>query len=526
MELKIDSVGANDDERGFGFVSGIVDKPITPTERANGFIGHTVDEWEGYNKLAGRYPLKNNHGEVVGRILHTYVDNRGNLCASAMLDPKHATLWEDVRAGRINSFSIGFNADPNEAGGVPYKNNDFEVSLTSTPRLPFASIKVRCSKMADATPVPVPVPVPAPAAAAPAVVETPAAPSSAASAPPMDGTNAEMLRKMEEMSHKAAQWEAHLQAERERVYKENMAKVQAVLPALGSAGMDIDNEGNKAIFETLARVPETTPLLSAFEKLAASHAALRAQSEAAMAAAAQEKARADAEAATRQQSMSFLDALRMQFGGTTANAAPATSEPKRQVTSQAWNSTPPAAMSPADALRAGLGAIDPSLFQAAAARAHAASAAQQPAIPTPQQVAAATQQQEADGAIDMPPTPEARLAMMYMLHQHRVPMSTAVRCSAETEQAAIRRVQDLARSNPESFAARHIHMFTPAFSEAMFGDEEYWRGRSNEFTANGRLLGWSLAPTRKEMMIKFDSMHRPAWDNSLQYIDPLPTPTN
>lgn len=488
MELR--NVSAGDE---IGFVAGIVDRPVTEFERANCFVGHTKEEWLAYNKAAGRHPLKNNHGEIVGRLLHTYVDCDGNLCAGALLDRAHASLWEDVRDGRIHAFSIGFDAEPVADGALPYKNKNFEVSLTSTPRKPFATIQVRCSEtMADASATPTPAPV---------------APASAVSAPPMpDAMDADMIRQTEELRAKAAQWDAYQRAEQERVQAEQRSRLEAVLPVLRETGMDVDNEGQKAVLDALVRTPHTAALLSSMQKLAEERSTLRAEAErlAAERAAAAEAAAKTATESQRQ--AAFIEQLRVQFGGAGGDVK------RSAVTPAAWNTTAPAELPPHQALAMNLNSIDSSLFTRAAAAAEAAKATVAPAIPTPAAVAAATQ----DGRIELPKTPEERTRLASQLLAMNLPaMEVAVRCSAESEGSGQQIAQKFASTHPESFAARMFSKVPPIVWEMSLGDADYWKKTINDVVVTGYHNGLPVAVSTPERLGKCMAMQRALWDQSI-----------
>lgn len=490
MELR--DVSAGDE---IGFVAGVVDRPVTEFERANCFVGHTKEEWLAYNQAAGRHPLKNNHGEIVGRLLHTYVDCDGNLCAGALLDRAHASLWEDVRAGRVHAFSIGFDAVPVADGALPYKNKNFEVSLTSTPRKPFATIQVRCSEMADAS---------APPAAA--TTPAPAAPTSAASAPPMpDAMDADMIRQTEELRAKAAQWDAYQRAEQERLQAEQRSRLEAVLPVLRETGMDVDNEGQKAVLDALVCTPHTSALLTSMQKLAEERSALRAEAErlaAERAAAAEAAARTATES---QRQAAFIEQLRMQFGGAGGDVK------RSAVTPAAWNTTTPAELPPHQALAMNLNSIDSSLFTRAAAAAEAAKATVAPAVPTPAAVAAATQ----DGRIEMPKTPEERSRLAYQLLAMNMPaMEVAVRCSAESDNSGQQIAQKFVSTHRDTFAAHMFSQVPPIVWEIGLGDSDYWKKAINDVVVTGHHNGLPVAVSAPDRLGKCMAMQRPMWDQS------------
>jgi len=469
-----------------GFVSGIVDMPVSADERAAGRLGHTVDEWLAYNANAGGHPLKNNHGDVVGRLVHTYVDHQGRLCASALLNPEHRTLWEDVRQGRLHSFSIGFDAT-RERIGEQYKNKNFEVSLTDNPRKPFATIQVRCSNsaMSDAA-----TPTPAPAAAAPVPVP---APAPVATPAPAAAIPEELLQQMSDMRKKAEQWEAHERAERERLFTEQRGRITAAEAALRETGMDVDNPGQQALLTELARTPHSAQLLMSLEKMAAERAEFQRQAaEARAQAEAEARARAEAEASASR-NKSVYNQLREQFGVMAETGMPAA---KRNITSDTWASTRPAEMPAAQSSLLNLDNLNAALFSSAARAMPAAAAAIMPPAASASSSSSAAPPAEQRQPIDMPRTPEDRLLLAWNLEKYNAgQMPVSVRCSAGDEPFANERIEKLL-FNPHikthTQAMGGIGGLSPNMIELFMRDEAYWQGRARQVMASGSLPGSSI----------------------------------
>jgi hypothetical protein len=428
-----------------GFVSGVVDEPISPEDRACGRIGHTVDEWIAYNERAGAHPLKNNHGAVVGRVVHTYVDNRNRLCASALIDPAHAALWGEVRSGRVHSFSIGFDATPDHASAA-YKNNNFEVSLTDNPLKPNAVIQVRCSKnpMSD---------TPAPAESTPAPA-------------PMPVDDAAM-QQLAEMRRKAELYDAQVKADQERIYAEQRARIEAAKGALKESGMDVDNPGQQAVLDELARTPHAAQLLTAIERLAAARAEETKRAEEAARRAAEEEAKRAAAEAESRRNMSVYDKLRNVLD---------TPASKRQLTPSAWSATQPAELPTQQSSLLGLNAINPALFQHVVNQMNQAAAA---APPTATTAAAATAQPPATEApeptLTMPADPVERMRIASQFAHANQPMPVTVRCSAGAEPAAILALQK-AMDDPKIVMhnKQMLGLLTPTDAEVFFGNPAHW----------------------------------------------------
>ena len=201
-----------------------------------------------------------------------------------------------MRDGRVHSFSIGFDAIPDDAGAA-YKNNNFEVSLTDNPRKPNAVIQVRCSNnpMSD---TPAPTEPSAPAPAPPTVDEA-------------------VLQQLAEASRKAALWDAQVKEQQERFYAEQRARIEAAKGALKESGMDVDNPGQQAVLDELARTPHAAQLLTAIERLAAARAEETKRAEEAARRAAEEEAKRAAAEAESRRNMSVFDQLRGMFDTST-----------------------------------------------------------------------------------------------------------------------------------------------------------------------------------------------------------------
>lgn len=446
-----------------GFVSGIIDQPLTPAERAAGAIGHTIDEWLAYNSDGRRHPLKNNHGVVVGRVLHTYVDHERNLCAGALFDAEHHSVWHDVRDGRVNAFSIGYDAWPT-ANGVP-TNKGFEVSVTNDPVKPFAVVQVRCSNtpMAESTTPATPAP---PAAAVPADPEAArlAAMNTMEMAQYAMATQLQ-LRALTETAARdrenAAKWDAHVAAEKEA----ERQRQRANLTALKAHGMDLDDAGQTALIDAVATTPAAGKFFESFAALAQQNAALTAEREALTA-----KAAADAQAAAE----ADVRAQRAQ-GIFSAINSHRTQEAKR--VSNQWASAPAVELAPAAASSLGLDRLNTSLFaQAQAAAAAAAKAAVVPPAAAPPVPAA-----DVD-VFEVPDTPEGRLQLATQSIMHNVPLPVKIRCSKTGQTMRDRFARMMADPNHVSFtkADGGVARLTDAQLELICGDSDYWGPRALE----------------------------------------------
>jgi hypothetical protein len=136
------------------FVSGIIDKALTEEQRLAGERGFTAAEWKKLttnNRGARRFPLKVDHDKIVGRLLHTFVDDERNLCISAMVDrktPEGRAAWLRVKNNDLDAFSVGFNGYPHSRYGETDKklfNVMLEVSMTNNPKKKIAVMRTRCS---------------------------------------------------------------------------------------------------------------------------------------------------------------------------------------------------------------------------------------------------------------------------------------------------------------------------------------------------------------------------------------------
>lgn len=479
-----------------GFVSGRVDRPITDEERQRGAIGHTKEQWIAYNKLAGQYPLKDNHGKVVGRIVQTYIDDEHNLCASALLDRDQAELWEAVRDGKVHSFSIGYDAI-REQPGEPYKNKDFEVSLTQTPRKPHARITVRCS-MTEPTPT---------APSTPAPAETPAP----------TAMDVDILRELQAAREDAAKWQARQAAKEQKRMEERMRALQTAVPMLAANGMNVDDPGQHQLLEVLARTQGSEQFLSAMSNTAAQLQQMK-----------EENARLAALAAEREKDAQQLAHLRRQVTGV---APPTTGDAKRPtLTPASWNATPAAEMTPAQALALNLNSIDKNLFSSAARTvassaapgtslfdAAAAAAERGASAPNPQPSPDDVAREQFDGRVEMPKTPEEQLRMTaHYVAMNKPPLQVEVRCSEGSETAGQIVFDEYLRKHPSCFANTIPKLrggLTPNEAELFFRNDSYWQQFANETSS---MIIRAKDNAYGELAAANDCLGlvRPGWDNS------------
>lgn len=166
-----------------GIIVGFVAYPLTPEQRRRGERGYTVDEWRRLsNKRGGasRYPLRDNHGADVGRLLQTIVDQDGAgrviLAAVAQVDMQSdggRRVWAKILDGTYWALSWRFDQYmPEQANGNAYKNRFIEVSVTDDPKNPEALIQSICSNSSAMSATITDAAVAPPAATAPAVVAT------------------------------------------------------------------------------------------------------------------------------------------------------------------------------------------------------------------------------------------------------------------------------------------------------------------------------------------------------------------
>lgn len=474
-----------DDGNQVGFVSGVVDHPITEQQRADGVVGHTIEQWLAYNDTAGRgagkYPLRDNHGRAVGRLLQTWVDHEQRLCASALIDPAHKELRQAVQRGEVPAFSIGFDAVPirnAQSGRWEYKNHAFEVSLTKRPRKEFARIQVRCSEpeMADqttSTPVAAPVPSPpvssgspAPAAttAAAAAAPVPTQPSSTATEtpavkaePPADGSLAAAIREQQEKARLYDEMQQKKQKKREEKYR---AEMEAGRSILLEEGMDLDNEGEKRVLSTLLQTNSALP--QAITRVAGRASRLE-----------QQLKESKAELERHQAELQEKERALMQARAVMGLLGQSQSSPQAPV---------------ANSLEALL-ALDRSLFARASDRAAADQAEWQlKHAPQLEQVrasaaapnaltgatAAPTPAAEKDEPVlEMPADPLARCNLGFRLVQAGIPMPQQVRCSAGTEAPVAQQVRERSRRYGIDCSS-----LPDAYLDAMFSEQEFWDKRA------------------------------------------------
>jgi hypothetical protein len=527
----------------FGFVSGVVDRAYTEQELIDGETGYTADDWLALNDEIGgatRFPLKNSHREEVGHILHTYVDHRGMLCASAMLDrsrPDVAQLWEDVRSKKVHAFSIGFDAigvNARNSGKRRYKNANFEVSLTPNPVKEFATIAVRCSKdamsttaaapqdttSAAAAAVPPPAATPAAATPAPAATTTPvpatgaAAAAAAAPSAPMEVDALAELSKLsaaqiarfaleqvnaareaaareKAAAEDAEAWRKHRAAETERAIAQRKELIATSTAALKAHGMDVENPGQAAILDKLAQHEHTGQLLGAFASLAKENAKLKEQEEMAARAAAEAARERIAREEKEQVHNGLFEALRG-FTTPTGALAAETNIPGAKRAVNNFNRVNGQELPKESASALGLETINESLFKQAAARAEAAAAA------APTNVTAPTPAARRDAErVDVPTDPKGRLALMTQCLYHNVDPPVAVKCSKEGQEPLIGgRVKELLASNREFGWRDELATLPPAFIEMLCGDTHHWQKEAIRIGPNG----WRKNPVTGEVI--------------------------
>lgn len=509
-----------------GYVAGVVDRAYTEEELAAGATGYTVDDWLALNDEVGgatRFPLKNEHNEEVGRILHTYVNHEGMLCASALLDrerPGADDLWASVREKKVHSFSIGFDAvaaNTRKSGKRRYKNSNFEVSLTANPVKEFATIAVRCSKTAAtmsaaipdaAAPAATPTTPTTPTPVAVPTATTPATPAPAAATMEVDPLAelakmnpvqlarfaAEQLvarqqaEKREQAQEQAAKsWRDHEAAERERRVKEQKARLGAVAPALKAHGMDLDNPGQAALLDEIAGNQFTDQFVSALDNLAKENAALKEKAERAERER-EEAARARAEQEQQlQMSTGLFEVLRGYGAKAAADDAPAA---KRTPT--AFNRVDARELPTESAERLGLSRLNASLFDQAAQRAIAAAqSAAPPVVPSPAAVAKADRDSE---KMDMPDTPQQRLALLAQCVRQDIDPPIAVRCSKDQEPLFAKKIAEVLSNTPDMGYRQELMDTPPAFLEFMLRDTPHWHEEALRIGHNG----WRFDPVSKE----------------------------
>ena len=163
-----------------GYVAGIVDYAASEEQRNNAALGYTAPEWKGLIGNGEYYPLRLDHGEDVGQLVQSSVDDQNQLWVHALFDLNSdlgRQTWERVKSKELHSFSIGFDARQtvhfNQEGAPKRYVLDFqEVSVTDNPRKEHAKILYRASQTAGELALPegtseVPAPPPAEAAAPP-----------------------------------------------------------------------------------------------------------------------------------------------------------------------------------------------------------------------------------------------------------------------------------------------------------------------------------------------------------------------
>ena len=475
----------------FGFVSGVVDVPITEQEREDGVVGHTVVEWEAYNQIDGgatRHAMRDEHNKVVGHVLHTYVDHQGRLCASGMLDmqnPDNKQLFGRVKSGEKHSFSIGYDAVP-QKGTRRYKNAGMDVSLTSDPRKEFAVIKVRCSNtnpepMTDATTEPMDTAAETPEAAA-----KPSPPTLTSKAPTPKSDQDEILRQLQETlkekEEKARMWEEREAAKKEKKFRANLEQLEKSKEVLAEHGFDMSSEGQKAIAHALASSDRSGPLVAAMSGVSQQLLQERREKADLKRRLDELEARNEVNNKVAERSTNVLDWLRQ----VTESAG---GERKRPVASPSTSTK--LSDSAADIL--GLGSLDMSLFQKASSAHKAAEskpAAVQQADMANQLVAVRNsnnsrmeEDEPEQEMFAMPTDPKERLALAFKcLEQPQMQMPQVVRCSAGQEGFLRPDVEKVLRTRPTAFGGR-CHM-SDATIQLFFADKLYWQTRAEKLDHN------------------------------------------
>lgn len=468
------------DEEQVGFVCGVVSEAITEAEREQGKVGHTVQQWLAYNDAEGgsarRYYLRDNHGKRVGRLLHTYVNHEGQLCAAGLLDKQYPELWTGVRDGSIHSFSIGFDAIPvrnAEDGTWTYKNEGFEVSLTSRPRKPFARIQVRCSEpemSSESNTSPVPSP---PSSSSSSPMDT----SSATETPKPQETTAE-AKLIAEAQEKARMFDELMQSKQKKKMQKRLDEITPAKDILKEEGMDMDNEGEQQVLSAIAQTQSKLP--TAMNRLA-----VRATT------AEQDKKRLQEENTKLQQRLAEQErelAQRSALMGLVNQ----------------YRSTPTPSSNPLQSLLH----LDKSLF-AQAERCADEDAAKMAGVKELQQ-AQQTQRIRASEAaansltgdaesgaveeqsmprIEIPIDPCERVNWGFQLAGRGIPLPQHVRCSSGQEPPVCESV----RQRCDQYGLRHDILPDP-YVDAMFSNEDYWKKRQSQM---GGLYEDGIAPGHK-----------------------------
>ena len=487
MELSQLSTNAD-----FGFVDGIVDHAITEQQRAEGMVGHTVEEWEAYSNPDGgatAHPLRDEHEEVVGHLLRTYVDRHGRLCASARIDmdrPGGKELFERVKRREKHSFSIGYDAIP-QKGTPRYKNARMDVSLTTEPRKEFATIQVRCNKKMSGTEgdaaaqPPAAQPEQQPAPTQPEPPTDPLMQLSKMSPEEMAKASAEALIRERAMAEQLAsaqeaarKWQEHQEAQRKKMQDDHMAKMLAAREVFAAHGFDPESEAQKPIAAALASSEHSSPLVVAMEGVSAENMQLKRKLQEMEDAIKRSEAAKEEASQAQRRDAGLLEILR-QYNIPAADKRVPRANPTNEMTA-------------ANIL--GLDKLQPSLFQQAAQNAQVQNAAAAQAASTPSTAsssssllstppAAAEPQTE---MIEMPEDATARLNLAFKCDQHKVQMPQAVRCSKGQEGFVRPSVEKVLRERPT--ASGGDLCMTDAQMQFFLGDTSHWNSQADKLPHN------------------------------------------
>lgn len=490
MELSQLSTNAD-----FGFVDGIVDHAITEQQRAEGMVGHTVDEWEAYSAADGgatAHPLRDEHEEVVGHLLRTYVDRHGRLCASARIDmdrPGGKELFERVKRREKHSFSIGYDAIP-QKGTPRYKNARMDVSLTTEPRKEFATIQVRCNKKMSSTEGDAAAPPPPPTQPEqqqqpePTQPEPPTDPLmqlSKMSPEEMAKASAEALIRERAMAEQLAsaqeaarKWEEHQEKQRKKMQDDHMAKMLAAREVFAAHGFDPESEAQKPIAAALASSEHSSPLVVAMEGVSAENMQLKRKLQEMEDAIKRSEAAKEEASQAQRRDAGLLEILHQYNIPTSGKRVP--------------QANPTSELTAANIL--GLDKLQPSLFQQAAQNAQVqnAAAAQAASSSSSSSSAAASLSAQPAAAepqaemIEMPDNAAERLNLAFKCDQHKVQMPQAVRCSKGQEGFVRPNVEKVLRERPT--ASGGDLCMTDAQMQFFLGDTSHWNARADKLPHN------------------------------------------
>lgn len=506
LEMSLSQLSTGD----IGFVSGIVDLPITEQQRAEGVVGHTAEEWESYNHPesgATQHVLRDEHDEVVGHLLHTYVDRQGRLCASGMLDmqnPKNKDLFARVKSGEKHSFSIGYDALP-QKGTRRYKNASMDVSLTTDPRKEFAVVQVRCSnKMSSSegeNQGTAPAPEPMETTSEPAASNqqkaggggskaTQEAPKETTTTPPPNLGNPQAEEAVKQLQARLAaaeeaakRWKEHEAAEKKKLMETNLEMLKASSGYLSRHGFDMEEDTQKPVAQALAQSDRSTKLLSAVNGMSKENSTLSEENAALKRKIEEFEAQQAASRRNEQQSNGLMDILR-QLGGSA-------DQPGKRVQTTPGSMSTKLSDTEADIL--GLGSIDTSLFQKAAQAASASEkkSATQQNEELRQQLASAVAASSSSSTppesdepemVEMPTDPKGRLDLAFKLLQYPgAQMPQLVRCSKG--QPGFRRgdIENVLRTRPTAFGEC---VMSDATIQLLFSDDKHWQTRADKLEPN------------------------------------------